>query len=401
MRGLAKIGIGILIGLTAAGCASGPQADRMLHPDVLAKADLQYYWKLPLQLRGGESVVRLYLLDETLYCMTDRNRAIAVDAAMGRPLWSYDVAPAGEKVFPPCHAAEALLTEQAILPAAMRLPSDTPALERYAIVAFNTIRKAVVLNRATGAVLRELSFPFVANTGGATNGQSFFVGSGKGWCHAFSLMEGVSMWDVSTDDMLASAPKCYLGLVYLAGQDGYFYCFDSSQKPRRVFRQKMQGPVTAEIHVSERGCYVPSEDFRLYAYEPGAGTKLWEPFVCQGPLRQAVQVSSNTVYQYAEGDRFYAINLVDGQKRWDTAQGRLVLAAMEGNAYVLTAGRDLRIVNEILGTVKHSLPMTGWELFAPNTHAPAIYVATADGQLACIRLLGAGHLTPDMIRGPR
>ena len=56
------------------------------------------------------------------------------------------------------------------------------------------------------------------------------------------------------------------------------------------------------------------------------------------------------------------------------------------------------VVDEVLGTVKTSLPLTGWELFAGNTTKPAIYVATKTGKLACIRKLAAGRLTPGLLR---
>jgi len=150
--------------------------------------------------------------------------------------------------------------------------------------------------------------------------------------------------------------------------------------------------------VDRRGCFVPCEDNRLYAFDGLTGAELWEPFICQGPLRDPIQVGANTIFQYAHGDQFYAINLVNGKERWHKADPRLVMAATGGNVYLLDKSRNLLIVNEILGTVKASLPMTGMDVFARNTDASAMYTATRDGRVFCIRLLSAGHMTPDDLK---
>ena len=129
------------------------------------------------------------------------------------------------------------------------------------------------------------------------------------------------------------------------------------------------------------------------------GEPLWEqPFVCEGPLRDPVQVAEYTIFQFARRDKFYAVNLVTGKQRWDLPEGRKALAVMDGEVYVLSDSNAMLIVDEMLGTVKTALPLTGWELFAGNTDKPAIYVASRSGKVACIRKLSTGRLTPDLLR---
>jgi hypothetical protein len=73
--------------------------------------------------------------------------------------------------------------------------------------------------------------------------------------------------------------------------------------------------------------------------------------------------------------------------------GRIVLAAMNGKTYVLDRANTMRIIDESLGTLEMSVPMTGFRLLLPNTSVSAIYGCTPTGRLFCIRPIEAGHLT--------
>jgi len=139
----------------------------------------------------------------------------------------------------------------------------------------------------------------------------------------------------------------------------------------------------------------------VYAFEPYSGRKLWEPFITEGQCKEPIQVSDSTIFQYATNDRLYAINITNGKKRWDMFDGRKVLAVMDGEAFVLDKSNKMLIVDEITGKTKTVVPMTGFDLFLANATAQAIYTATRDGRLFCIRKLKAGHLNPEMLRQRR
>ena len=67
-------------------------------------------------------------------------------------------------------------------------------------------------------------------------------------------------------------------------------------------------------------------------------------------------------------------------------------------SYVLDDSGNLLVVDEILGKVRASIPLTACDLFADNTSAPAIYLAGTDGRLYCLRQLGAGRLTAEALK---
>jgi hypothetical protein len=79
-------------------------------------------------------------------------------------------------------------------------------------------------------------------------------------------------------------------------------------------------------------------------------------------------------------------------------EGRMVLAIIEGDAYVLDAEGNLRVVDKVLGTEKAMLGLTGMDVFAANLSAPAIFAASREGHVYCIRALRAAHLGPEALR---
>lgn len=364
----------------------------------LAKMKLQYYWTGSVELAVGESLRRMWRLDEKLYLLTSNNRLVALDAATGAFAWSCQVADGKKDVFAPCHADGAAIPTVSGMKALREspLPEETKSIDAVIV---NTLAYALVIDRKTGKVKRKLEFEFVANSAGCCDGTHFYVGSVKGWFYAVRLSEGLVTWAMTTEDMITTAPKYAGGVLYVASNDGNFYAVrpDLGRERRRFWRQVTDGPLTAgfavaQIEAGQGACFVPSEDYRLYAYNSVTGKTLWI-LRAQGPLLKPVQVGVRSVFQYAHRDRFYALDLATGRKRWQMPQGRLVLGAAGAYVFVLSDKREMLAVHEVLGDVEHSVFMSGLDLFVPNAAESVLYAASRSGGVACIRPIGAGHLT--------
>ena len=74
-----------------------------------------------------------------------------------------------------------------------------------------------------------------------------------------------------------------------------------------------------------------------------------------------------------------------------------MLGGFGNNVMVLSADRRLMVMDEMTGEASYSVPMTGMSLFVPNASRPAIYVASTDGKVACIRQAKAGLLKGQML----
>ncbi len=377
---------GVLCGCSPMG-GTGGHHPTVVDPNVLAEAGLRYYWDLDLKLESGQEIERIYLRGETLYCVTSDSLLLAIEAETGVVRWSHQLRTATDTVFAPVHWDEMLLTDKPLTIAQIQDPDTIPPLKPFNAMLVNTSERLYVFDRATGQLYRDIELGFTATTGGATDGESYFVNAIKGLCHAILLGSALERWDMPTGETLKTAPVHYNRRVFVGGVDAMVYCIRPGETYQKVWTQTLDGPVIGGIHVDYRGCFVPSTDHALYAFDTVTGDPLWgsDKFMCQGPLRTPVQVSERTVYVYALGDTFYAINVLTGQQRWTMKDARVVLGVLpKGRVCLLDKDRNLRIVDEVLGEVSTSLPLTGLGRFAANTGTEAIYAATRTGMVYCI-----------------
>jgi outer membrane protein assembly factor BamB len=482
--------------MTAAGC--GEQAwlssSRLTHDSVLAKAGISNYWQLDLQLPPGESIVKLVLVEENLYCLTASNWLLAVDAASGVRKWSHQVAKPDVTVFAPCHGAKVPIDPNVshvihpdiglwrgtgrndpYLPGVdkVRFPPPSTDLTARDLVLINTPDYVMALDRMTGEEVRNIRFDkyvsssFVANTGGCCDGTFFYVGTTNGDVKSVRINEGVVAWSyqagsVMTGDLksvlsneanlnrtntdksllvgesirrdqaavawsyqgwsiMSASPQCLAisggsPRIYAATGEGDLAVIKSGSPLSLLWPQTtrnwppgkrwnqgndMAGAVVAAMHVDDRAAFIPCVNRRVYAFGLAGGEPLWW-FTTRGQLHDDVQVSDNSVFQYARGDKLYALDPSNGKSRWSMPQGRRVLAAMPSKdvptAYVVDNARNLLVIDEILGKIQVTIPLTGVNLFADNTSATAIYLGNTAGRLVCLRQIGAEHLTPDMLR---
>jgi len=405
----------LLVSLAVAAVGCGPRVrgewDGFAQPQVLQAAGLQYYWHVDVGLEKKEKIDRLFLLGNDLYCLTDKNRMLAIDATRGIWRWTQRVASPRQRVFAPI-AAKAVALPNWIGDAASTRPTKEMirSAQPFDAVILNTLTDILVMDRTTGNFVVRIRLDFPTNTGGAfaVDAQGvpvYCVVSASGTCYGIDLRTGLSIWRVPSG-AVDTAPVLHDGILYVASGAGTLTATFVADGPRPLWRstdidsREMHAPVTAAFYVDDRGCFVPCQDNRLYAYDRLNGRPLWPAVVCQGPLRTAVQVGLNTVFQRADWDKFYAVDLVNGSIRWTLPAGRMVLAVMQekGNrVHLLDEANNLRIVEEATGEEIASLPMTGYQVYLPNARAPVIYAASRAGRIACIRPESAEPLTPEML----
>lgn len=366
--------------------------------EILSQVDLQYYWQVNLGLPRGETIEGVLLLDETLYCLTNRYNLYALDAARGLLKWTFQVAGPGQTVFLPTHVNGLRLSKQ---PATLEemLNQQMPDTPPFDAVLINTLGELIVLNRETGELQRRIPFDFPANTTGVSDGKNFYCGSTGGRYYAIRMWESVQDWVFAANDMITSPLRYANNMLYVADESGTVIATRTGSSAHKVWTRKLEGAVTAPFEVTGKGCFVPCDDNRLYAFDPQNGQDLWlMPFVCQGPLYDAVQVGDELIYQYASGDRFYAINPGNGNQVWSVVEGRQVLMIAEGKIYLRCSGNRLMVLNNMDGTVIKMIPLTGWEMYASNVKDSGLYMVSKGGRVGCLRLQSAGQLTRESLR---
>ncbi|MFP4107245.1 MAG: PQQ-binding-like beta-propeller repeat protein [Phycisphaerae bacterium] len=403
MRSMIGLTIVAALLMTMIGCADPvePKGEwyGLTPPSELEQVGLGYYWESTVSLPEGEQVQRIRLLDENVYLLTDANRLVAIDARTGIRKWDQVVAKAGRTVFAPTHADAVPLTKT--VPGVAEIlerseAAEAPKLPTRNVVMLNTLDYMVVLDRSTGELFRKTDFRFAANTGIATNGKLAFLGSHTGRYYAVLVDEAEILWTRAAKDMITATPEYFKDKVYVASTDGTLTCLTAEDViPKVMWRQRLEAGIFSSFHVDVRGCFVPGADQRVHAFDPADGRKLWPAFSCNGPFRSGVQVTTHNIYAYAQGDRFYAINLANGRQRWAHPDLRLIVAQVDENVYVVDKDGAMHIRNEFTGEDQATIPMKGDILMARNATVPAVYTATKDGRVFCIRKTEAGYLKPE------
>jgi hypothetical protein len=287
----------------------------------------------------------------------------------------------------------ALIRRLGLEPADVVAEVDRALLKQFNAVAINSVSACKVLDRDTGTVYRDFKFHgSKATDQGVCGDRWFFYGGVEHYAHAVQLLQAVPISQKLISEIIKAPMRRYDNRVFLGTMAGSLIALSADNFLLPRWRISVDGPITLPFHVGPRGLFLPCSDNRVYGIDPQSGYSLWPPIQTAGTLADEIQVSDLSVLQYARGDGLYAINIANGEVRWKRPAWRKVLAAMQDNLYVLDKDRNLVICNEITGEPIQTLPLTGFQHFALNTKAPAIYAATNAGYAVCIRLRSAGRL---------
>lgn len=403
MQNAGKMLVALILCFILVGCGSGDSEKSFASFQAalnseLSKADLRIYWPVELRLDDDETLTKLQLLDENLYCLTSTNRLIAINASTGIEKWSYRVAPGEDTVYRPSHVNKVVLSEKPL--GAPEIMGVKPARmgKQFNAVLINTISYVVVLNRDTGEVRSKIPFKFSASNSGASDGRYFFVGSFGGQYHAIALSEAIVAWSFSTGSMISAPIRYFNKHIFVASEDHKLYCTQVGVRGKEIWSRKFDGAATAAFYVDTQ-CFVPCRDNRLYAFDALSGVSQWKSFICDGPLTSGVQVGKEKIYQYSDNDGLYAIDSSSGKKQWHipSRTSLRVVAVADGKVYVRTTGGMILVVDDDSGKISQKVAIKGISLIAGNVRTPAIYIATRDGKVLCLQLRQAGHLTMDMV----
>jgi hypothetical protein len=398
---------GMVVWLLGAGGCRDAQTDLSVRPgpaprtfeELLADANLQVYWTRPILEGGRERVERIDLIGENLYFLTNLNCLRAVDAAVGNPRWMAIVGRPRDKVFSPTHFDGLRLTENVGTVENIKTPPPSEEYKTFNAVLVNSTTHLFVVDRASGKVYREHPFSsFLATNTGVTDGMHFYAAGSDRQVYAVNLQTMVNSWGEWIGEMVLSPMAYFGGWLYLGTTDGMMRCADVGDYGKKQWQVKYDGSIGRTVHADARGLFFACEDRRIYGLNTETGGTLWDPVVVQGVPDGPMQVGELTLFQYVRDEGLCAVNLANGTVRWKMPQGRMVLALMNGTAYVLDDAQNLRPVNEVTGQGEQVIPLRGFDFFAANLHAPAIYAADRFGKVVCIRLKSAGRLTPEMLR---
>jgi len=345
-------------GATRAG--AGDASHWLISRDLLDHAKLTLVWQQQLSVRQGETIELMELLDDRLYLRSERNYTWSLDWQSGTVIFNRSIAPAG---FP--------------------ILGWEPYEDRILSVIDNEV---VELDRDTGTQQRvsDLELSIVAPP--VRNGRFFYVSAADRRVHALRARDMVDLFEVSArNESLINTVLADEDMVVFGTDAGNLIAI-LADAPRKLWQFDAVEGISGPVIRDGRSLYFASRDTNVYRVDMGdAGTvSLAWKYQAEALLDRAPRVTANAAYQYALGRGLFAIDKQSGRTLWSLPEGLDLLADAGGRAYVITRHNTLVVMNNATGR------KLCWVNFAPVAYHAAnvvdgkIYIAGADGRVACL-----------------
>ena len=351
---------GCLLWLGSAVVRAQDTFECFISKDLLDHAGLSLVWQNALPIRKGEKLDTMQLLDERLYVRSDRNYTWSLDRNNGKVIFSRAIAPVG---FP--------------------ILGWTAYTDRLICVIDNRL---VQLDVETG-VEKQVTDPgwsIVAPP--VRNSKFFYISAADRRLHALRAKDMVQLFQVAAEnDSLIT--------TVLADEDKVVFGTDAgnllavkADGPVKLWEFKAVEAIAGPVIPDANSYFFADKDMSVYRVDVDASFKVdlaWK-YQTEGVLDRPPQVTKAVVYQYAPARGLTAINKQSGQTMWALREGVDLLAEAAGKAYVITKEKTLTVMENATGRKLY------WVNFAPVLHSAAntadakIYVADAQGHVACL-----------------
>lgn len=339
-----------------------PPLPLVSRPQVEA-AGLTVYWDRGVVLQKDEQVELIKRLDENLYVITTCGRVITLDSATGVQRWTVTIADPNIRILGPTHSPD--------------------------MVFFVTILGIQGLDRQTGESRIRWKGDFTPTGPVASDGQMLFGGDADSRVTAIRLRHMDIIWEFGTEGLVTSTPILLGPNVFVVSEGGRIYGAAKKDKTR-LWPEQQVPPVKAAPAAYGSNLYVPTLHQSLYCFDLVNGHLRWQTRL-PAPLYLPPQATSHGVYQPIAQFGVFSIDPADGHVRWTLAEGVDLLAEHEDLVWMMSTRCSLVGCDRKDGQVRKEVPC-GAQLWASNDVDDAIFVASAAGQLACIRPAGAGFL---------
>ncbi|HET8524368.1 MAG TPA: PQQ-binding-like beta-propeller repeat protein, partial [Thermomicrobiales bacterium] len=326
-------------------------------------SDLKEMWRWfarATQQRYADQMSAPVLVDGVIYVGTgltgaDHGGVHAVDAATGKPVWTYQTnRPVGTALAVAdgvVYAIDAAFDTPTMLYAidaktgkerwkAPASPNSAPVVAdgiMYTSTVSVSEYKVVAYDAKSGKVVWDAKVPQLIGSSPAVADGTVYIGGDfgqegdafPGVLYAFDAKTGKTLWQVKTGQTVNTTPAVYGGMVYVGAKDGVVYAVDAKSGEIKWQTESM-GYVHSPA-VTNGVVYVASGSGVLHALDSLSGKALWSTDVGT-PLGDPV-VAGNAVYVPGQ-ESFYVFDATTGKQLAKIDTLPLGLGANEVSAVV-------------------------------------------------------------------
>jgi len=333
-------------------------SDWLVPHQVLKEAQLVRVWESKLPIKSNESLERLLVFGDRLYALSDHNFLVCLERETGRVVFSKNI---GDVGFP------------------------VVGLELFADELFSVIGgRMVELDGRFGTELSSVRLGYEVTCPAARNSSFFYVGAADGRMHALRAEDKVQVFIASAqNDSTITSIIADEGFVVFATDMGNCISITPG-RPKLLWQFDAQGGIIGPVERDTDSVYFACDDTNLYKLNIFTGSFLWK-YQAGAMLENGPRVGERIVYQYARNKTLAAIDKDTGDVIWRLAGGLDLVTEAGAKAYVITTDGGLVVMDNDKAKQLYKVDLSGVSKYAVNTTDSKIYIAGADGRIACLQ----------------
>jgi len=357
----------LVLYITAGAVAAEAGTDWLVSPELLEHAKLKILWQNELPMRKAarpagraESLERLFIIDNRIYALSDRNFLISLDRENGNVIFSKFVASAGIPVV---------------------------GLELYQGKLISVIgNKLVEIAPETGIESNAKVLDFGVICPVTRNSSFFYISWPDKRLHILHADNKLQVFEVTADnDSLITSIIADEEFVVF-GTDAGNVISIMPDAPKKLWQFDAADAITGPIVRDRMSLFFASKDTNVYRIDivnPAMTELVWKYQIPSIPLK-APRVTRRVVYQYAPAKGLVAIDKQKGSLLWLLPQGTDLLAEADGKAFVFTNDGTLAVMDNARTKLLYTVNLADVSIYAANTKDSKIYIADERGRIACL-----------------
>lgn len=351
----------------AGGKAEAPATTRsadvsrpLVSPELLEHAKLKMVWQNKLPIKQTENLEQLFIIDNRIYALSDRNYMISLNREKGNVVFSRPIAPAGLPM-----VGLQLYLDKIISVIGNRLVEIDP-------------------NTETEIKAKYMEFGVVCPA--ARNSSYFYLSGADRRLHTLHADNYVQVFQVAAenDSMITSIIADERFIVF--GTDAGNIISITPDRPRKLWQFDAADAIAGPIVRDGISLFFACKDINVYRVDMvdlKLAQLVWK-YQMPGVLEKEPRVTRDVVYQYARNEGLTAIDKQNGKFIWSLKQGADLLAETSKRAYVITNVGTLVVMDNNTGKSLYSVNFAAVSRYAANTADSKIYIADESGRIACL-----------------
>ncbi|MFH1370816.1 MAG: PQQ-binding-like beta-propeller repeat protein [Planctomycetota bacterium] len=322
----------------------------------LDPAELKIVWQYNLPLAEREALDQVRVFGNRLYALSSRNYLSCLNRADGNVMFSNFVAPAGLPLTGlEFHEGELITIVGSKL---IEISADAGTEQT----------STNITSGVTCPVVRNDSF--------------FYVAGGDKRLHALRADDKVQLFEVAAEsDSTITAVLADEEFVIFATVKGNVICI-KPDKPVKLWQFDAPGAI-AGIARDSTSLYVACSDTNIYRLDLTSGKLLWK-YQTQAILDASPISGDKVVYQHIPNSGLIALDKQTGKLLWQLPDGLGLLAESGDKAFVITETGLLAAMDNVKAKKLYSVDIGQAVKYTTNTADSKIYIADAQGRLACL-----------------